>query len=117
MASLYVQKTWEKIIFYTGNTLPTIPNFNLESNEKEHIRSSEEIQLHTCRNEAESRHSKPRKASLLRRCLFLRQEPQRHRLEAALFPLLLVHQKDVLTSSHALVNELLHNFVVMGDLF
>ena len=48
-------------------------------------------------------------------CLFLRQEPQRHRLEAAVFPLLLVHQKDVLTSSHALFNELLHNFIVMGN--
>lgn len=53
MASLYVQKIWEKIIFYTCNTLPDMSDFNLESNEKEHIRSSEEIQLHTCRNKIE----------------------------------------------------------------
>ena len=49
--------------------------------------------------------------------LFLRQEPQRHRLEAALLPILLAHQKDVFTNFHALINDLLQNLSVMGNSF
>lgn len=41
---------WDNIIFYTGNVLPTIDAFNLESNTYNHTLSDEEASLHACRN-------------------------------------------------------------------